>query len=142
MYYFSTIIDFSFLFVSLQTRTLSLQHPLLLCLFLALSISPFASVCIFLFFHRLHLLADISHSHHLFRQFYLCLSLFNSLCICTHIQLPPVYLCQDGSTSLMSASFEGHNAVVQLLLNEGANIDMMDNVSLRHNLPACIITHL
>lgn len=46
--------------------------------------------------------------------------------------------CQDGSTSLMLASYEGHTKVVQLLLNEGASIDMMDNVRLQYSLLALL----
>lgn len=46
----------------------------------------------------------------------------------------PVFPCfwQDGSTALIEASLNGHNAVVKLLLEAGANIEAEDEVRQTH----------
>ena len=44
----------------------------------------------------------------------------------------PVLFPQDGQTALMLASDSGHIVVVQLLLSNGAQVDMQDNV--RHSV--------
>ena len=44
----------------------------------------------------------------------------------------PVLFPQDGQTALMLASDSGHIVVVQLLLSNGAQVDMQDKV--RHSV--------
>ena len=45
------------------------------------------------------------------------------------IQCHVAYIIQQGWTSLMKASFQGHNEVVELLLAAGANTDLKNQVS-------------
>ncbi len=39
---------------------------------------------------------------------------------------------QSGQTPLWSASFDGHNKCVELLIDAGANVDIPDEVSVAH----------
>jgi ankyrin repeat protein len=36
---------------------------------------------------------------------------------------------QDGKTAIMYAAEEGHDAIFEMLMNEGARLDVTDNVS-------------
>ena len=39
-----------------------------------------------------------------------------------------IFVIQTGLTSLHAASFKGHKAIVELLLDNGADIDIQDKV--------------
>ena len=40
-----------------------------------------------------------------------------------------VFIFQEGWSSLMGASFNGHEAVVMILVSAGAHVDLLDKVS-------------
>ena len=49
--------------------------------------------------------------------------------MCTLITIASLFsLMQDGDTPLYMASQEGHEGVVELLLEKGANVDQQDEV--------------
>ena len=48
---------------------------------------------------------------------------------CTHILHAPRVVRQNGETALMYAAFNGHTDIVRLLLERGADVNHVDNVS-------------